>query len=93
MVSPSTITGLLYGSITLEFNITNDEPRVTLDDITWLMNDTLLINRSRVSFSANRLSVTIDNLTLSDEGNYTLIACNPAGTDRDSVFLNIIGIH
>ncbi len=42
-------------------------------------------------FSEDLLSVTISRIFLSDEGWYTIIASNPAGTDSASVHLTVYG--
>lgn len=93
LVAPSPIIGVLNKSVTIQFNITMDNPKVTPDDIEWLFNGTLIQeDGQKVFFSSTKLLITINNLTLSDEGVYTLIAGNPAGTDRADAFLDIKGI-
>ena len=44
-----------------------------------------------IVFSDDRFSVTLSNLSLSDEGFYTITASNPAGSDMDSLFLDVEG--
>ena len=88
----SPVIGVNGSSITLIFTITEDNPPVVLDEIQWLFNGTVLSAGNRVSFSMDRRSVTITQLqVLLDEGIYTLIATNPAGTTSASIFLNVQG--
>ena len=79
--------------MTLQFNITQDHPPVTPDDIVWTFNGTKLNfnNSSRLTFSADRRSLTISRLNLSDEGFFTMTASNPAGSDTASIFVDVEG--
>lgn len=87
------VIGVAGRSITLTFNITEDNPTVLPNDIQWLFNGTeLMIPASRGSFSRNRHSLTIHNLSLTDEGTYTLVAINPAGTSQASLYLDVEGM-
>ena len=79
--------------MTLQFNITQDHPPVTPDGIVWTFNGTKLNfnNSSRLTFSADRRSLTISRLNLSDEGLFTMTASNPAGSDTASIFVDVEG--
>ena len=46
-------------------------------------------SESRLFFAADRLSLTINFLDISDEGVYKLTASNDAGSSYDSIELNI----
>ena len=85
------IIGIITRQITLKFNITGDTPLVTHNNIHWQFNGTDLVGGDTVVFSDNRFSVTLSNLSLSDEGFYTVTATNPAGSDMDSLFLDVEG--
>ena len=87
----SPVIGVFGKSITLQFNITKDNPLVIPGNIKWQFNGTNLVGGDRVVFSDNRFSVTLSNLSLSDEGIYTVTASNPAGSDMDSLFLDVEG--
>ena len=90
-VLTSPVIGVFGKSITLQFNITKDNPLVIPDNIQWQFNGTDLVGGDRVVFSENRFSVTLNQLSLSDEGIYTVTASNPAGSDTDSLFLDVEG--
>ena len=92
-ISPQTISESITRPIVLEFNISGDVPPVSLDNIRWTFNDIELMEDigGRITFSENRLSLTITNLNLSDEGVYTLTATNPAGSSSASIFLDVQG--
>lgn len=90
--------GVQGRNIALLFKITRDVPRVKPQDIKWyrrsLSNDTteILVNDSRIMFSTTRDSLTIYNLTLSDEFTYIVNATNIIGTGSSSLFLDIEGM-
>ena len=48
---------------------------------------------SRYSFSRNRRSLTIRNVTLRDDGEYRLLAVNLAGNNSDFVTLTVNGMY
>ena len=71
----------------------DDSPLVLVESIRWTFNDVELVEDigGRITFSDNRLSLTITNLNLSDEGVYTLTATNPAGSSSENIFLDVQG--
>ena len=78
--------------MTLVFRILNASPVVLPSNIEWDLNGAALNDSvSQYFFSADRLSLTINNLTHSDEGLYTFTATNEAGVDSAFLFLNIEG--
>lgn len=91
--------GIHGQNITLLFKITRDVPQVKPQDIKWyrrsLLNDTteILVNDSRVTFSNTRDSLTIYNLTFTDEGTYIVNATNIIGTGSSSLFIDIEGMQ
>ena len=90
----ATEIGVRGQNITLNFNVTGDEPRVVPQHIRWyfMSNDiTTEVNGSRFLFSPNRQLLTITNLTLDDEGRYFLNATNIIGTGSSSVYVDVEG--
>ena len=90
----STISEAITHPVTLQFNISQDLPPVLPTDIQWIFNETDITkinDTARYSFSEDMLSLTINMLALSDEGVYTMIAFNPAGSDSDQILLNVEG--
>ena len=88
-MSPEIVVGLLMQSIELSFNITDDVPRVLPEDITWTLNDTVLLPSDTVMFSPDRQSVTLKNLELDQEGEYTINVTNIVGDDSAYIFLDV----
>ena len=95
-VDGNTVIGVHARNITLRFIVSNALPEVTADNIQWFFmfaNGSLMEVRqySRYSFSPDRLSLTINPLVLSDEGNYTLQVNHITGAVTSSVFLELHG--
>ena len=93
-----TVLGIVHYSITLSFTITNASPDVEPANAVWTFkavgSPTILVKEqpgSRFKFSSDRRSLTITNLTHEDEGQYTITARNPAGSDNLAVNLAIEG--
>lgn len=84
---PSPIVGVVGSNITIQFNITGDIPPVNSSNIYWSING----SNERFIFSADRLSLTIIELSFHDEGSYGLTATNPAGTSNNTIYLDIQG--
>ena len=95
-VDGNTVIGVHARNITLRFTVSNALPELTADNIQWFFmfaNGSLMEVRqySRYSFSPDRLSLTINPLVLSDEGNYTLQVNHITGAVTSSVFLELHG--
>jgi len=93
-VDGNTVIGVHERNITLRFTVSNALPEVTADNIQWFFmsaNGSLMEVRQdmRYSFSPDRLSLTINPLVLSDEGNYTLQVNHITGTVTSNVFLEL----
>ena len=87
------ITSLIKNNITLNFSIEADSPPVLLEDIQWSYDGVeLQEDGEHVLFSVDRLAVTITNLSLSDEGVYSLMATNPAGSDSATITVDVQGM-
>ena len=93
----ATEIGVRGRNITLAFVVSGDEPRVMPEDVKWYFTDssvtTEVVSNSQISFSADRLVLTVTNLSISDQGNYTLNATNIIGTGSASVFLDVQSEH
>jgi len=97
-VRGASTTAIAGRSITITFSISGDYPPVSPSDITWQFNSssgtTTSISTaadSRYTFSDNRLSLTISNVSLTDEGSYRLSASNHAGNNSTTVMLTVYG--
>ncbi len=97
-ISGEDAIGVLGNSATLTFTVTAAKPDVELAGLLWFFTPTGSSSRtllspanltSRYAFSDSLLSLTISNLTLSDQGTYTLEATNAAGMGSDSVHLDV----
>ena len=95
----TTITGM---TITLSFTVTRDNPTVLPKNITWLFTSrftpdttvTVTVDTdSRYSFSSDRRSLTITNITLRDNGEYRLVALNDVGNSSDYIRLTVNCMH
>ena len=84
------IVGLIKNDITLHFSIEDASPPVLLEDIQWSYDRAeLQEDGEHVLFSVDKLAVTITNLSLSDEGVYSLMATNPAGSDSATITMDV----
>lgn len=95
---PGSVLGVVGLTVTLSFNITNDSPQVTEDGIRWIFNNGITTTditglSGRFSFSDDLQSLTIIGIGASDEGNYTLVATNSAGSNRAVIDLQVEGIY
>ena len=99
VVSSSPLIDAEGASVTLQFSISNDLPPVTSTDIVWLFTPVgsstmqVISPNARYSFSDDMLSLTIGALTEMDEGSYTLEATTIAGSDSDTIFLDVQSIY
>ena len=95
LVLPSTVLALVDGNVTLEFNILDASPVVKPENIYWTFetsNGTVSIEPTfQYEFSADRLSLTIRDISHENEGFYTFLASNPAGLDEARLFLQVEG--
>ena len=84
--------GVKTRDITLEFQISGDVPAVPLEGIRWYLqrdNISEILGDSRRVFSHDRRSLSLFNLELDDEGNYTMNATNIIGTGSDMIYLDV----
>ncbi len=87
------VIGVVGLSAIIQFTITMDQPPVTLEDIQWSYGELVLSesNYSRITFSPDRLTLTIADINYEDEGTYTLSASNLLGSGSASIFLDVQG--
>ena len=96
--SGSPVLGIVYNDIILTFVIDNASPSVKPSNVIWKFRSDssqltiTLSTGSRYSFSDDRLSLTITDLTHDDQGQYTITATNEAGTDQYFITLDIEGV-
>lgn len=88
--------GVVNRSINLTFVIERSSPEVSLDDITWIFTNNTgesqqISNSSKRVFSSDYRSLTLTRIQHEDEGQYTLIASNPAGTNLATINLTVQG--
>ena len=84
---------------TLQFTVSNDRPLVTPSGIRWSFqrSDGTTIELTpdtdtRYTFSSDMLSLTIEAISLEDEGSYTLTATNSGGTNSATIQLDVQGM-
>ena len=90
---------MVYRNVTIEFNILRAFPSVLLDNIRWTFTNTSgstvditnLTMSERHTLTSDLLQLIIADITMDDEGNYTLTATNPAGVNSGTVFLSVEG--
>ena len=98
--STNPIYRLRNTTVSIEFSLNSQVfPAVQLTNIRWIYStensskilDTSSSNNTRYNFSSNLLSLTITNLQVADDGNYTLMASNEAGIDTATFNLTVYG--
>ena len=91
--TPSPVHGVEGRTVILIFTITEDDPPVQVSNIRWQFSSTsgtINITDStnlHYDLSADRRSLTIDQVTSAHHGQYTLFATNEAGTRFNSIKL------
>ena len=95
--TPSPVHGVEGRTVILIFTITEDDPPVQVSNIRWQFSSTsgtINITDStnlHYDLSADRRSLTIDQVTSAHHGQYTLFATNEAGTRFNSTNLIVQG--
>ena len=96
----SSLLGVVYRNITINFTILRASPEVLLDNIRWTFTNTSGITTDITTtmtsginhmFTSDLLQLTITNISRMDEGNYTLTATNPAGVNSGTAVLSVEG--
>ena len=89
----SSVLGVVGSSVTLRFRVADASPDVLPERTFWSFQDSPLSSNlsDRFVYSVDRRSLTINNLTHEDEGNYSVMVSNEAGTDSREINLHIEG--
>ena len=102
MISPvggSESTTISGRTVSISFSIYG-YPSVLTDAVSWRFTssqtgsngmDISQATDDRYTFSPDRLTLTISNSNLQDDGMYTLMAGNPVGNQSSSVTLRVVG--
>lgn len=91
------ISALAGNSVTLNFQIVNANPSVTVGQIEWYFNDSLAIRHrttlygNTLAFSGDYRTLTISNLNYDITGRFSVTARNLVGSSSDYVDLTIEG--
>ena len=95
-----TAIALTGDDLKIVFTIAGDVPEVSPMNITWQFTATRGDGVTRdlddsideqFQFSADKLTLTIRDVSLLDDGVYTVRAANPAGSDSDYTRLTVYG--
>ena len=92
----SEVIGLVNTELTIGITIENDYPGVTETQITWYHQRDLATPLtsavdSRYVLSRAMQSLTINQLTYADEGNYTIVVGHVTGNQTITIQLNVQG--
>lgn len=97
MTTPTTVVGVINRSLVLSFAVYNASPPV--EDVVWIFVNSSGHHHSISSsgsdkylFSADLLSVNITFIEISDEGNYSILVQNSAGSSSAAVMIDIQGM-
>jgi len=96
-VGPAAVIAIEHESIQLSFEILNAHPVVEASGITWRFNDAIILNDlttlngARLSFSSDRKTLIISNVTYDIEGQYFFSAFNGAGRGSNLLSVNVEG--
>lgn len=94
LANPPEILGLVGSDETLEFTITRAFPQVLPQDIILTFNNNSDISEDISDMAYINGSLVILNITdiqNENEGLYTVVASNPAGSDRANITLKVQG--
>ena len=91
MIFASNVSGVITQQVTLQINITEAIPPVLPNGIRWLFKGMELAPNERITFAfaLNKVSLTINNLNVSDEGIYIITVSNPAGSSTGYIHVDV----
>ena len=96
-VGPSTVVAIEHQSIQITFEVINAYPVVEPSGITWRFNDATVLtdlttlNGATLSFSSDRRTLTISDVTYDIQGQYFFDAFNGAGRGSNYLTVNVEG--
>ena len=94
---PSTVIAIEHQSIQLSFEVVNAHPEVESSGITWRFNDIIVLNDlttlngATLSFSSDKRTLTISDVTYEIQGQYFFSAFNGAGRGSNLLTVNVEG--
>lgn len=96
-IGPTTVIAIEHESIQISFDILNAHPLVEASGITWRFNDVTALNDlttlhgATLSFSSDKRTLTISNVTYGIQGQYFFSAFNGAGRGSNLLTVNVEG--
>ena len=96
-IGPSTVIAIEHEFIRISFEILNAHPMVEVSGITWRYNDVIVLNDLNtlngaiLSFSNDKRTLIISNVTYEIEGQYFFSAFNGAGRGSNLLTVNVEG--
>ena len=96
-IGPSTVIAIEHESVRISFEIVNAHPLVEASGITWrfndatLLNDLSTLNGAVLSFTSDRRTLIISDVTYEIEGQYFFSAFNGAGRGSNLITVNVEG--
>lgn len=96
-IGPSTVTAIEHESVQIRFEILNAHPLVEASGITWRFTDGTLLNSlpslngATLSFSSDKRTLIISDVTYEIEGQYFFSAFNGAGRGTNLLTVNVEG--
>ena len=87
---------VIKSNVVIQFSIKDAAPPVQVEDIYWNFTTSSgmtqpVNNATTISFSSDRLTLTINNAQLSHTGSYMITVSNPAGSSTGTVQLSVLG--
>ena len=96
-IGPTVVTAIEHQSIQITFEILNAHPLVEASGITWrynditVLNDLTTLNGATLSFSSDKRTLIISDVTYGIRGQYFFSAFNGAGRGSNLLTVNVEG--
>ena len=93
MAVSDSVEGILHENVTLQFRLGFAVPSATLQDINVTFNQAPILDGELFSLQpiSNLFTISINSLTLADEGVYTVTVVTEAGNDTAEASLAVYG--
>ena len=96
IAAQANIVQVINSNVVIQFSIMDAAPPVQIEGIHWNFTTSSgmtrpVTNTTTISFSFDRLTLTINNAQPSHIGSYMITVSNPAGSSTGSVQLSILG--